>query len=330
MAEPSERVLCSAGGLTRLRERMSRIGKLQGWRVGECRARQPERGCVIYEAFDREDRAYWLLAGPWREWQRVLDLWNHLDWVSRMIADSSRIYRLMGDMVPRIVWESLEEGYIGYSEKRKTRPYLQTLSAANPPRFENLVQLTGFLRLLQMGKNCFETGKSLSRITGMEQRSMELVEGIENRIPKKSVFKHWKSFYLQNARSISRSSNYRMTLSFGSYATSCFSCTDSGALWIDLPFFLGESIADMDLCRILTSLWDASVQDRQYLVDLYFNMKIPSHFFTLFTHHAMTSLLQNLRQTAAGSVVESRCLDRFAALSRQHDLFRAPVPSWYW
>ncbi len=329
MAEISEQALCSAKGLTLLQERMSRIEKLRGWFVGECRARQMERDCVIYEAFDREGRAHWLLAGPWREWHRVDELWDHLHWVSRTIADSSHIFRFMGDMVPQIVWESVEEGYIGYSEKRKTASYLPSLSASNPPRFENLVQLTGFLRLLQMGENYFATEESCLRIADMESRAMELVKGVERRIPNKPVFKHWRSFYLQNAHSIARSRSYQLALSFGSYATKCFTCTTSGALWIDLPFFLSENIADLDLCRILSNLPDASVQDRQYLVDLYFNMNIPSHFFTLLTHHTMTSILQNLRTTVMGSTDESRCLGQFAGLSRQHGLFRTPVPAWY-
>ncbi|NLA96035.1 MAG: hypothetical protein GX838_04235 [Clostridiaceae bacterium] len=329
MAESSEQTLCSTDGLTRLRERLGKIGKLRGWHIGDCHARQLERDCVIYDAFDREGRAHWLLAGPWREWPRVSGLWGHLCWASEIIASSSHIFRFMDHMVPEIVWEGVEEGYIGYSEKRKASSFFQAISGAKPPRFENLVQLTGFLRLLQTGENCFKRKESRLMMAEMEPSAVELVEALAGRIPKKSVFRHWKSFYLQNARSISRSASYRLTLSLGSYATTCFNCTDYGALLIDLPFFLSENIADMDLCQILLDLPDASVQDRQYLVDLYFNMDIPSHFFTLLTHHAMTSILHDFRWSPAGSTGESHNLDRFASLSRQHDLFRTPVPSWY-
>jgi len=235
----------------------------------------------------------------------------------------------MGQMVPDIDWAGVEEGYVGYSEKRKARSFFQAISDANPPRFENLVQLTGFLRLLQTGENCFERKESRLMMAEMESRAVELVEFLVGRIPKKPVFRHWKSFYIQNARSISRSTSYRLTLSFGSYATTCFTYTECGALLIDLPFFLSENIADMDLCQILFDLSDASIQDRQYLVDLYFNMDIPSHFFTLLTHHAMTSILHDLSRSPAGSAGECHNLNRFASLSRQHDLFRTPVPSWY-
>jgi len=329
MAESSGQRLCSTNGPTRLRERLGKIGKLRGWHLGACHARQLERDCVIYEAFDREGRAHWLLAGPWREWPRVCGLWDQLRWASEIIASSSHIFRFMGQMVPDIDWAGVEEGYVGYSEKRKARSFFQAISDANPPRFENLVQLTGFLRLLQTGENCFERKESRLMMAEMESRAVELVEFLVGRIPKKPVFRHWKSFYIQNARSISRSTSYRLTLSFGSYATTCFTYTECGALLIDLPFFLSENIADMDLCQILFDLSDASIQDRQYLVDLYFNMDIPSHFFTLLTHHAMTSILHDLSRSPAGSAGECHNLNRFASLSRQHDLFRTPVPSWY-
>ena len=302
---------------------------MRGWSIGDCHARQVERDCVIYEAFDREDRPHWLLAGPWREWQRVADLWDHLCWVGEIVENSSHIFRFMGNMVPEIVWEGVEEGYVGYSEKREAASFFQTITLANPPRFENLVQLTGFLRLLQTGENSFGTEGSGLILAGAESRAMDLVESLLTRIPQKPVFRNWPSFYLQNARSISRSANFRLALSFGSYATRCFTCTDRGALRVDLPFFLCEKIADTDLCRILLEMPDASVQDRQYLVDLYFNMAIPSHFFTLLTHHAMTSILQDLMKSTKGSTGELRNLNRFASLSRQHDLFRTPVPSWY-
>lgn len=320
---------CLAGGRTQLVERLKKIDELSGWVLGECKARQQERGCVIYEARDREGRGHWLLAGPWREWQRVASLWGHLRWVNRMISDSSHIFRFMEDMLPQVTWKAVGEGYIGYSEKRAAKPFLETVSAATPPRFENLVQLTGFLRLLQTGENSFRSGESQTILAGMEGRAERTIQAVAERIPPKPAYRNWRSFYLQNARAIRRSSNYHLTLSLGSFATKCFSSTDRGALLVEFPFFLCEDIADTDLCRLLHYLLDASVQDRQYLVDLYFNMRIPSHFFTLFAHYSMMSTLRDLLKSEKGSDSERACLDQFAKLARQHDLFRTPVPVWY-
>jgi len=216
----------------------------------------------------------------------------------------------MGNMVPVVTWKGVEEGFIGLSEKVPSQPYLSTLSASNPPRFEHLVQLTGFLRLLQTGDNPFDPSEIGARLKNVERCARE-------------------SFYLQNAFSISRSACYRLTLSLGEYAAGCFAGNTQGGLFVDLPFVIGQDLEDLDLCRILHLLADVSTQDLQYLVDLYFNMDTPPHFFTLYSHFTMTAALDDLSASDPASKREAASLDRLSCLSRQHDLFRSPVPCWY-
>ncbi len=329
MSGYSEHALGAGDGRAILQERVDRIADFQGWEVGNCRAGHLGLGSAVYEVFDREGRAHWLQAGPWREWQRLVGLWDHLRWVGGVLASTSHLFRLMGNMVPVVTWKGVEEGFIGLSEKVPSQPYLSTLSASNPPRFEHLVQLTGFLRLLQTGDNPFDPSEIGARLKNVERCARERVLRVRARLPDKPVFKRWESFYLQNAFSISRSACYRLTLSLGEYAAGCFAGNTQGGLFVDLPFVIGQDLEDLDLCRILHLLADVSTQDLQYLVDLYFNMDTPPHFFTLYSHFTMTAALDDLSASDPASKREAASLDRLSCLSRQHDLFRSPVPCWY-
>ena len=197
------------------------------------------------------------------------------------------------------------------------------------PKFENLVQLTAFLRLLQVGKNPYQSESSQSVFTDMESNAQDLVTRAEHRIPNRSVFKHWQSFFLRNARSIATSQNFHLTLSLGPYVSKCFAYAEHGALLVDYPFFLCENIVDTDLCQLMYDLANIDVQDRYYLVDLYFNLDVPSHFFTHLAHHHMIIDLEKIISSEPGSEQEREHINRFAKLSRTHDLFRTPVPVWY-
>ncbi len=313
----------------RLQACMRRSDLMSGWSVGSCRECREKEASAFFEVFDREGRAYWLLTGPLRNWQQVSCLWTHLQWVSGIIAQSSHIFRFLGPMLPEICWQFHEDTYMGHWERRSDTPYFQALSPDNPPRFENLVQLTAFLRLLQTGPNPFEKARGASMLRATEERARRLADAMESRIPPRPVFRNWRSFYLQNARAISRSARYELALTLGPYVNECFAYTDRGALLVDFPFFLDQGVAHMDLCRILHGQKHLSVQDRQYLVDLYFNMDSPPHFFTLLAHHQMTASLLDLEASPGDSAQEQEQVNQLAALGRQYDLFRTPVPHWY-
>ncbi len=306
-------------------EYLRRLPGCQGWVLGSCRARHSGRACSIYEVFDREEGGHWLFHGPWREWERVGKLWTHLSWASETLTRISPLFSILGPLLPEMKWLGLQEGFFGLSRQRSTRGYIDSITRKNPPRFENLVQLTGFLRLLQTDHPLLTSSEAGAVVSQLESSAQELVARLEERIPSKPVFRRWKSFYLRNARSLASSRKPKLTLSFGTYITSCFAYSDRGSLLIDKPFFLSEDLADSDLCRLLIELADACEQDRQYLIDLYFNLDTPSSFFTHLAHRHMTRLLEQI----ASDPDREEPLDLLAQLSRSYDLFRTPVPHWY-
>ncbi|HZK28742.1 MAG TPA: hypothetical protein VFD19_00830 [Clostridia bacterium] len=313
----------------KLQDRLQGFEGCDGWQINGCYARKEARGLAAYEVLDREKGAYWLVTGPWREWQRVQELLSHLSWISNAMAQSSLLFRAFGPIIPATRWVSCEEGYYGFAKRRSDTPYIAMLLEQTTPKFENLVQLTAFLRLLQAGKNqLMVTGRD-SVLVEMESCAQDLVASVEKRIPDRPVFKYWKSFFLRNARSIATSRNSHLTLSLGPFVSNCFAYTENGALLVDYPFFLCENIVNTDLCQLMYDLADIDVQDRYYLIDLYFNLEPPSYFFTLLAHHHMTIDLKKIVSSARGSKEEKEHINRFATLSRNHDLFRTPVPVWY-
>ncbi len=304
---------------------LGRLPGCQGWVLGDCHARHDGRAYCVYEVFDREQGGHWLFHGPWREWDRVGKLWTHLSWVSETLLQVSPLFFILGPMLPKMKWLGLEEGFVGLSRRRSKRVYIGSITEQNPPRFENLVQLTGFLRLLQTDHPLLPSKGGGEIQARLEARARELATAVEDRIPAKPVFKKWKTFFLRNAHSLANSSKLTLALSFGPYINTCFTYTERGSLLLDNPFFLTEDLVDSDLCRLIIELVDACGQDRQYLIDLYYNLDTPSHFFTHLAHRHMTALLKEI----AGDPSRPDALDRLAQLSRSYDLFRTPVPLWY-
>ena len=207
-------------------------------------------------------------------------------------------------------------------------PFLESVSQEGL-RLENLVQLTGFLRLLASETGRQQACQTREILEGMELDAQALVDKVKALIPLQAPFCRWQAFYLRNAKSLSHSQELTLSLSFGPYVTHCFSIAANGGLQINQPFFLSEELAGMDLCRLLWQAKQAPDQDRQYLIDFYYNRKPPSHFFTLLAHHHMTRLLQALDDHKGDASSRAQILSELADLARCHDGFRAPVPSWY-
>jgi len=311
-----------------IEERLNNAPGIMGWTVGECVLRCEERGINVCRVYDKECREHWLYLGPWSEWQRVSELWSHLETVNRILMDISPLFYVFGSMLPGVRWLKTSEGFLALSERRAYTPYFQLLSEHNlPARFENIVQLTGFLRLLQLGDNVFSNGNSHKIVDELEQRTLSLIKSVEERVPQKARYARWQSFLLQNAKSISYSG--RLVLSLGPFAPGCIAYTERAALLIDFPFLLSEDLEHSDLCRLLFVLRKQYVQDRQCLIDSYFNRDVPCQFFSLLAHQQIVFVLEALRASTRGSGRESYLLREFENLSQEYERFRSPVPHWY-
>lgn len=309
-------------------KRLDKHPACRGWQIGPCRAWQSERQCFIYEAFDREGQSHWLYCGPWNQWERVGALWSHLSWINETMIGLSPLLRILGPIFPAVNWTGFEEGFMGSALHAPGIPFLDSVTQEEI-RLENLVQLTGFLRLLEPGCGKQTACQTREILEGMERDAIALGDKVQALIPPQAPFCRWQAFYLRNARSLAHSKELTLTLSFGAYVTSCFSIAANGGLQINQPFFLSEEVAGMDLCRLLWQARQASDQDRQYLIDFYYNRKPPSCFFTLLVHHHMTTLLKALDDRKEDPGCRDQILSELADLARFHDGFRAPVPSWY-
>ena len=134
MSGYSEHALGAGDGRAILQERVDRIADFQGWEVGNCRAGHLGLGSAVYEVFDREGRAHWLQAGPWREWQRLVGLWDHLRWVGGVLASTSHLFRLMETWYPLSPGRELKKVSSAFPRKfphspisRPFRPPIATL-----------------------------------------------------------------------------------------------------------------------------------------------------------------------------------------------------------
>lgn len=308
------------------------LGKLpqyRDWKLTSFYLEHPNGGCCLYEICDREFAPYWLIVGSWAEWDHMQYLWRHLSWVNDTLLQVSTYMSLLGSILPDVKWHAFEPFFVGLGKRRSSTHYLDTITKDNPPRFENLVQLTGFLRLLQHHTTLPQSMNRKKMFTHLEKRARALILAARKYIPSKVVFREWEKFYARNARSIASSSCIKLTLSLGPYATSCFAYSDRGSLLIDFPFFLNVNVQDIDLCEILYAFQDLCIQDRQYLINLYYDMSAPSHFFTLLAHHHMTKMLEDLIEKGDDDVERKVLVDRFGELGRSYNRFSSPVPAWY-
>lgn len=319
--------LAGSGGDLAIK-RLDKHPACRGWQIGPCQACQRDRQCFIHEAFDREGQSHWLYFGPWSQWERVGALWSHLSWINETMISLSPLLRILGPILPAVDWTGFEEGFMGSTLRAPGTPFLESVSQEGL-RLENLVQLTGFLRLLASETGRQQACQTREILEGMELDAQALVDKVKALIPLQAPFCRWQAFYLRNAKSLSHSQELTLSLSFGPYVTHCFSIAANGGLQINQPFFLSEEVAGMDLCRLLWQAKEAPDQDRQYFIDFYYNRKPPSHFFTLLAHHHMTCLLQALDDRREDEGSRAQILSELADLARCHDGFRAPVPSWY-
>ena len=308
---------------------LAKVPQYRDWELGSFFLEHPSGGCCLYEIYDREFAPYWLIVGSWSNWDRAQCLWEHLSWINDTLLQASTYMSLLGSMLPDVRWHPFEPFFMGLGKRRSSTPYLDTITKDNPPRFENLVQLTGFLRLLQHHASLPPSMNRKQTFTHLEKKARALILAARKYIPSKAVFREWENFYVRNARSIASSNSYKLTLSLGPYATSCFAYSNRGSLLIDFPFFLNVDVQDIDLCEILYAFLDLCIQDRQYLINLYYDMCAPSHFFTLLAHHHMTKMLESLNEKGDNDSERKALIDRFAELGRSYSLFSSPVPTWY-
>ncbi len=298
------------------------------WQVGACRARDSRRGAAVYELRDSEGASYWLRFGPWSDWERVGTRASHLHWINEVLVGASPLFKMMGNLFAPVSWTGMEEGYLGICRQMQGRPFSETFSSGRPPRLENMIQMTGFLRLLQTGRGRL-SAPGEEEIRAFVQDAGNLADRAEDMIPAKTLFRNWKSFYLQNTRTLASFAGRPLTLSLGAGAASCFTSGPTGSLVIDYPFLLHAAPVHSDLCRILYEWTCMDDLDRQCLINLYFNLQPPSYFFTLMAQRHMTFALEDITITEDNPAEHEKALDRFAQLARTYDLFRMPVPGWY-
>ncbi len=311
-----------------LEERIHGVPELRGWTVGEVVIPSEPEMTSVYRIYDKERREHWLFYGPWKIWQRVSDLWAHLDSINRIMANVSPLFQAFGPMLPKVRWLKSSEGFFGIAERRSDLPFLQYLkNEKNPFHFQNIVQMTGFLRFLQTGKNVYANSDSHKIIDDLEKRTVKLIEEVEERIPRTPRFSRWISFAIQNARSVAYAGS--LSLSLGEYATSCFAYTRRTVLLIDYPFLLCEDMTHMDICRILFEIRTRDHQDLKCLIDVYFDREVPSYFFAQLAHYQVTTILKKLASSVPGSSHERKVLKEFEQISLDYDGFRTPVPCWY-
>ncbi len=301
----------------------------EGWAMGSCHAEHPAGSCSTYEVFDREHSSHWLFTGSWPAWDRVRLVWGELSFVSKTIQSISQLFAADGPILPESKWIACGKRFIGLTKRRSSTPFMSAISKENPPCLTNLVQLTGFFRLFQhQTKHLVSVDREVKMISILDG-AHDLVEAVKKYIPDYSSFRDWETFYLKNAYNVATSTSTEMSLSFGSFATSCLAYSERGALIIDYPFFLDTNVEDTDLCELLFAFLDLSVQDRQYLIDLYYDMEAPLHFFNLMAYHHMTKMLEAIADENLTICQRVIWIDRFEKMARSYDLFRAPVPTWY-
>lgn len=310
-------------------ERVAGHSAFSGWRMTSCYALQAKRETFIFEVFDREDRPHWLFFGPWREWERVGSLWSHLAWVNRTMVSLSPLFRHLGPVLAEVDWIGFQDGFVGLSARNSGRPFLASSGPGRMVGLESLIQVTGFLRLLQVGPASSEPGKVRARLNLLEAKSLELAGRLKKVIPDRPHFRRWESFYLRNLRSLVSSKEIRLTLSLGAGLDRCIKIGKNGGLLVDCPFAIGEDLEGMDLCALLCRLEGASDQDLQYLVDFYFNRQIPSSFFTLLAHCQLTRILKDLDKKGSDPRAFQAGLEKFNLISKYYESFRTPVPTWY-
>lgn len=313
---------------TALESRFNGVPEIQGWTLGECMILNDARELSIFRVFDKEQREHWLCTGPWAKWQRVSSLWAHLDSVNNLMLGVSPLFQALGPMLPEVRWLKTEEGFLGIAERRSDTPFLEYLKDRNNTfRFENIVQMAGFLRFLQTGHHVFANHSCRKRTETLRLRTAKLVKDVGGRIPQTPRFARWSSFVMQNARSVAYGGS--PALSLGAYTTGCFAYSRSSALLIDYPFLLGEDMLHMDLCRILFELRMRDPQDLKCLIDVYFDRDVPSYFFAQYAFYQVFTVLEVLASSASDSSDERNLLEEFDKLSQDYEHFRTPVPCWY-
>jgi hypothetical protein len=302
----------------------------RGWTLGRRMAFNERRQCAYFDAVDAAGHHHWLYVGPWREWERVQQLWAHLMLIDEALSQLGSIFRAWGSLLPRMQWGGGEGGYWLVAEDRLDAPYVAPNRGRRRVSFPNMVQLTVFLRLLELGAPEWATERAAATSgDSLMAAARSLVDCVEDRVPDAARSTRWAAFYLSHARSLAHARSLRYTLSLGADVTRCFALDLTGALRIVRPFFVYETLQGNDLSHCLYEFSTYDRQDRNYLINLYFNFDVPSYFFTRLAYHHMTCVLQALLRSRPGSDAEAHALDRWAQLRDEYEQFRAPVPKWF-
>lgn len=306
------------------------ISLFKGWTLGECVMAKQEGSLAIYQATNRDGYPFLIYATPIRDWGRKERILQHVGRVNSVLAQGSFRYNDCEPMIQQPTWIRSGVFFFGITPDRGLQPIFEKISFVNRSSFIlNTIHITALFRFLECGVWPFTREEEGSE--GLLDNAARLYDKVAPRLHNASeISRRWESFYLRNAETTVRTHDFTPIYTIGDYLSECLVyCPKRETLYLEGAFSFSPGTRGDDLCYLLFLSRRQSPQDKQYLVDLYFHLDVPSHFFTYLSYKHMTHLLEQIADSVIGSREEKIGREELRLFSESREGFRTPVPVWY-
>ncbi|NLZ66095.1 MAG: hypothetical protein GX910_00315 [Clostridiaceae bacterium] len=306
------------------------LSSFQDWTLGECIVAEREGLLAIYRAEDRDGLPFLLYVTPIRAWSKEERILQHIKWVNDALAHGSFRYNACEPMIQQLSWKRSGMFFFGITPDRGLRPVIEAAPFSNRSSLIlNMVYVTALLRFLECDVWPF-TCNGLNREKLLD-KAAALSDRVAPRLHNASeISKRWESFYQRNAENVARTHDFTPVFSIGDYLSKCLVyCSECETFYLEGAFSFSPGTRSDDLCSLLFLFRKQSSQNKQYLVDFYFDMDVPNQFFTYLSHRHMTSLLEQIDDSEKGSREDQIARHELRLFSETREGFRTPVPVWY-
>lgn len=306
------------------------MASYQDWTLGECMVEEREDLLAIYHAEDRDGYPFLLYVTPIRAWSKEERILQHVNRVNHALAQGSIRYNSCEPMIQKLMWIRSGVYFFGITPDRGLLPALEVGTFANRSSLIlNIIHVTALLRFLECDVWPFAC-KLLSR-KDLLDKAAALYDRVALRLRESSeISERWKDFYRRNVENTARSHDFTPVFTIGDFLPNCLVyCPERETFYLEGAFSFSPGTRGDDLCRLLFLLRKQPPQDKQYLVDFYFDMDVPNQFFTYLSYWHMTRLLEQIADSTRGSREDQVARQELRLFSESREGFRTPVPVWY-
>lgn len=306
------------------------ISYFEDWTLGECVVAEQEGSLAIYQATNRDGYPFLIYVSSICDWSRKERILQHISRVNSSLAQGSFLYNDCEPMIQQPMWIRSGAFFFGVTPDRRLRSIFEMMPFVNRSSFIlNTIHITALFRFLECCVWPFtREGESSGNLL---DKAATLYDKVAPRLHNATeISRRWGSFYRRNAETTVRTHDFTPVYTIGDFLSECLVyCPERKTLYLEGAFSFSSGTRGDDLCYLLFLSRSLSSQDKQFLVDFYFNLDVPNHFFTYLSYKHMSRLLEQIADSAIGSKEDKIGRNELRLFSESREGFRTPVPVWY-